>query len=72
MEGRVSTRAAGTCRVDSAAFVVTVNRGRPGHPWTEELSMAVYLIAFNDEWVPALTADDIRERGTAGRASSRR
>jgi hypothetical protein len=48
--------------------VVTVNRGRPGHPWTEELSMAVYLIAFNDEWVPALTADDIRERGTAGRA----
>jgi hypothetical protein len=30
--------------------------------------MALYLIAFNDEWVPELTADDIRERGAAGRA----
>jgi hypothetical protein len=30
--------------------------------------MALYLIAFNDEWVPPLTAEDIRERGTAGRA----
>lgn len=30
--------------------------------------MAYYLISFNDEWVPELTLDDIRERGTAGRA----
>ena len=30
--------------------------------------MALYLIAFNDEWVPDLTMDDIRERGVAGRA----
>jgi hypothetical protein len=30
--------------------------------------MAQYLIAFNDEWVPELTSEDIRERGTAGRA----
>ena len=30
--------------------------------------MALYLIAFNDEWVPDLTVEDIRERGTAGRA----
>lgn len=30
--------------------------------------MAQYLIAFNDEWVPDLTADDVRERGQAGRA----
>ena len=30
--------------------------------------MALYLIAFNDEWVPDLTMDDIRERGLAGRA----
>ena len=30
--------------------------------------MAAYLIAFNDEWVPELTMDDLRERGTAGRA----
>jgi hypothetical protein len=30
--------------------------------------MALYLIAFNDEWVPDLTLEDIRERGAAGRA----
>jgi hypothetical protein len=30
--------------------------------------MALYLIAFNDEWVPDLTMADIRERGVAGRA----
>ncbi|CAN5658975.1 hypothetical protein BH10ACT10_BH10ACT10_01520 [soil metagenome] len=30
--------------------------------------MALYLIAFNDEWVPDLTLEDLRERGTAGRA----
>ena len=29
--------------------------------------MALYLIAFNDEWVPDLTMDEIRERGVAGR-----
>jgi hypothetical protein len=30
--------------------------------------MALYLIAFNDEWVPDLTMDQLRERGQAGRA----
>ena len=30
--------------------------------------MALYLIAFNDEWVPDLTMDEIRERGVSGRA----
>ena len=30
--------------------------------------MALYLIAFNDEWVPDLTVAELRERGTAGRA----
>ena len=30
--------------------------------------MALYLIAFNDEWVPELTLEEIRERGAAGRA----
>jgi hypothetical protein len=30
--------------------------------------MALYLIAFNDEWVPDLTPEDLRERGRAGRA----
>ena len=30
--------------------------------------MAQYLIAFNDEWTPDLTLDELRERGKAGRA----
>jgi hypothetical protein len=30
--------------------------------------MALYLIAFNDEWVPDLTVEELREAGTAGRA----
>jgi hypothetical protein len=30
--------------------------------------MALYLIAFNDEWVPDLTVEEVRERATAGRA----
>jgi hypothetical protein len=29
--------------------------------------MALYLIAFNDEWVPDLTGEELRERGTAAR-----
>ena len=30
--------------------------------------MAQYLIAFNDEWVPDLTLEQIRERGAASQA----
>jgi hypothetical protein len=30
--------------------------------------MARYLIAFNDEWAPDLTLDELRERAAAGRA----
>src|SRR5260370_36307541 len=30
--------------------------------------MALYLIAFNDEWVPDLSLEELRERGTSGRA----
>jgi hypothetical protein len=30
--------------------------------------MPQYLIAFNDEWTPELTMDELRERGSAGRA----
>ena len=30
--------------------------------------MALYLIAFNDEWVPDLTMDELRERATTARA----
>jgi hypothetical protein len=29
--------------------------------------MALYLIAFNDEWVPDLTLEELRGRGEAGR-----
>jgi hypothetical protein len=34
----------------------------------EELEMTMYLIAFNDEWVPDLTIEELREKGTSGRA----
>jgi len=30
--------------------------------------MANYLIAFNDEWTPDLTLEELRERGRSGRA----
>ena len=30
--------------------------------------MALYLIAFNDEWVPDLTLEEVRERAAAARA----
>jgi hypothetical protein len=30
--------------------------------------MALYLIAFNDEWVPDLTLEEVSERGTSARA----
>src|SRR5262249_61313959 len=30
--------------------------------------MALYLIAFNDEWVPELTLEELRERGASAKA----
>jgi hypothetical protein len=30
--------------------------------------MALYLIAFNDEWTPDLSLEELRERGTSARA----
>ena len=30
--------------------------------------MALYLIAFNDEWVPELTLEELRERATSARS----
>ena len=30
--------------------------------------MTLYLIAFNDEWVPDLTLEELRGRGASGRA----
>ena len=32
------------------------------------VEMALYLIAFNDEWVPELTLEQLREAGRAGRS----
>jgi hypothetical protein len=56
------------CRIDASAFVEKVSGSRPGCPRAEELEMPLYLIAFNDEWTPDLTLEELRERGTSGRA----
>src|SRR5258708_2583105 len=56
------------CRIDTSAFVERVSGSRLGCPRAEEPEMALHLIAFNDEWVPDLTLEELRERGTAGRA----
>ena len=34
--------------------------------------MAHYLIAFNDEWTPDLTLEELRERGRSSRAVTER
>jgi hypothetical protein len=34
----------------------------------EEMTVAEYLITFNDEWVPEHTMDQLRAKGVAGRA----
>jgi hypothetical protein len=57
--------------IDASAFVEKMSGSRPGCPCAEELAMALYLIAFNDEWVPDqtdLTLEELREKGTAARA----
>ena len=56
------------CPIEPGAFVEKVGSGPSGPPVNEGLEMALYLIAFNDEWVPDLTMDEIRARGVAGRA----
>src|SRR5580765_2923764 len=56
------------CRIEAGAFVDKLSGSRPGCSRTEELEMTQYLIAFNDEWVPDLTLDDLRERGKSGKA----
>jgi hypothetical protein len=52
----------------ASAFVDKVGGGHPGCRSAEELDMALYLIAFNDEWAPDLTIEESQERGAAGRA----
>jgi hypothetical protein len=55
-------------RIDAGAFVERVRCSRPGCTEAEETEMPHYLIAFNDEWVPDLTMDEVRDRGRAARA----
>jgi hypothetical protein len=47
---------------------VKVNGSRLGCPLAEEPEMAFYLIAFNDEWVPELTSEQLHKAGTDARA----
>jgi hypothetical protein len=37
-------------------------------PTREEMTVPKYLIAFNDEWVPDHTPDDLRDKGEAAHA----
>jgi hypothetical protein len=48
------------CRIWLPPFV-DMGRDVPGTEPTKGGSMTEYLIAFNDEWVPDLTDDDLRE-----------
>jgi hypothetical protein len=54
--------------IDASAFVAKVSGSHLDCPLAKELEMAPYLIAFNDEWVPDLTVDEVRERATTARA----
>jgi hypothetical protein len=56
------------CRIDVVLFVEGTRAAVRGRPGAEEFGMALYLIAFNDEWVPEHTTDQLREKGAAGRA----
>jgi hypothetical protein len=50
-------------------FVVSVYDGPPGSREPEkETTVAEYLIAFNDEWVPEHSAEEIGRKAVASRA----
>jgi hypothetical protein len=55
------------CRIGLPPFVEKVEGGRRGHPGKGG-DMTEYLIAFNDEWVPDHTVEDLREKSKAVRA----
>src|SRR5262245_4684831 len=61
--GRRSERG---CRFGPPHFVEKVEGGRRGP--REGGDMTEYLIAFNDEWVPELTDEDVREASKRVRA----
>jgi hypothetical protein len=54
--------------IDASAFVEKVSGSRLAAREQRSFQMALYLIAFNDEWVPDLTLEELRQRGTSGRA----
>jgi hypothetical protein len=56
------------CRIGAGAFVERVSGSPPGLLMAEELEMTRYLIAFNDEWVPDLTSEDVEERARSARS----
>jgi hypothetical protein len=56
------------CRIDASAFVEKVSGSRPGCSSAERLEMALYLIAFNDEWVPDLTLEETRAKAASAGA----
>jgi hypothetical protein len=54
--------------IDASAFVDKVSGSRPAAGERRSFEMALYLIAFNDEWVPDHTLEQLREKATAARA----
>jgi hypothetical protein len=55
------------CRIEPPPFVAKAEGARTGPPGKGG-DMTEYLIAFNDEWVPDHTADELREKSKAVRA----
>jgi hypothetical protein len=54
------------CRIGPPPFVEKVEGVRRGHP-AKGGDMTEYLIAFNNEWVPDHTVEELREKaGLAG------
>jgi hypothetical protein len=54
--------------IGAGALVDKMSGSQHGCPSAEELDMALYLIAFNDEWVPEHTMDELREKAKRARA----
>jgi hypothetical protein len=52
------------CRIGPPPFVEKVEGVRRGHPGKGG-DMTEYLIAFNDEWVPDHTVEELREKSKA-------
>jgi len=55
------------CRIGLPPFVETVEGVRRGPPRGKGGDMTEYLIAFNDEWVPDHTVEELREKSKAVR-----